>query len=77
MLSVTFGSRLPGMDHPRRAIEVDGESAPPDVGLGHRVSIASVDVDFFSALGIPIISGRAFHSGDLEPDRRVVVVNQS
>lgn len=77
VLGVTFASHLPGTDHPRRSIEVDGEAAPLDPDVGRRVNTASVDIDFFGALSTPILSGRAFHSGDIEPDRRVVIVNQS
>lgn len=38
---------------------------------------ASVTVDYFDILRTPILSGRAFHSGDLAADARVVIVNQS
>ena len=41
------------------------------------VSWASVALDFFDVLDTPILSGRAFHSGDLQPGARTVIVNQS
>jgi hypothetical protein len=41
------------------------------------VSSASVALDFFDVLDAPILSGRAFHSGDLQPGARTVIVNQS
>jgi hypothetical protein len=41
------------------------------------VSSASVALDFFDVLDAPIRSGRAFHSGDLLPGARSVIVNQS
>jgi hypothetical protein len=41
------------------------------------VSSASVALDFFDVLDTPILSGRGFHSGDLLPGARTVIVNQS
>jgi hypothetical protein len=41
------------------------------------VSSAWVALDFFDVLDTPILSGRAFHSGDLQPGARTVIVNQS
>lgn len=76
MAAVTFGDGLPGMDHPGRKIEVDAVAAPADSAGGLEVRAASVDVDFFSALGTPVLSGRAFHSGDLGFGQGVVVVNR-
>ena len=76
---VTVASVLPLMDHPSRQIEVDeGGAAPADRNSSHRwVSSASVALDFFDVLDTPILSGRAFHSGDLLPGARTVIVNQS
>src|SRR5436190_1630397 len=76
---VTVASVLPLMGHPSRQIEVDeGSAAPADRNVGHRwVSSASVALDFFDVLDAPILSGRAFHSGDLLPGVRTVIVNQS
>ena len=76
---VTVASVLPLMDHPSRQIDVDEGSAAPanrNVGL-RRVSSAWVGLDFFDVLDAPILSGRAFHSGDLLPGARTVIVNQS
>ena len=76
---VTVGSVLPLMDHPWRSIQIEEESA----AAGERkfsqriVSMASVALDFFDVLETPIMSGRAFHSGDLQPGARTVMVNQS
>ena len=76
---VTVASVLPLMDHPSRQIDVDeGSAAPANRNVGHRrVSSASVALDFFDVLDAPILSGRAFHSGDLLPGARTVIVNQS
>jgi putative ABC transport system permease protein len=76
---VTVATVLPLMDHPTRQIEVDeGSAAPANPNVGRRwVSSASVALDFFDVLDAPILSGRAFHSGDLQPGARTVIVNQS
>jgi len=76
---VTVASVLPLMAHPLRQIEVDeGSAAPANGNAGRRwVPSASVALDFFDVLDAPILSGRAFHSGDLLPGARTVIVNQS
>jgi hypothetical protein len=76
---VTVASVLPLMDHPSRQIDVDeGSAMPANRNVGHRwVPSASVALDFFDVLDAPILSGRAFHSGDLLPGARTVIVNQS
>ena len=73
-----FGNRLPGMEHPRRRIEVDGAD-PQDGTEGHRVRQARVDVGFFDGFGAEILDGRTFTSSDLlgtiQEDRTAVIVN--
>lgn len=73
---VALGSHLPGMDHPRRSVEIDGEAQARD-HRGRGVHIARVDVDFFNALEQPIITGRGFDSRDLGDDKSSVIVNSS
>ena len=76
---VTVASVLPLMDHPTRQIEVDETNAATvDRNAGrHRITSAWVAPDFFDVLDTPILSGRAFASGDLLPETRTVIVNQS
>jgi hypothetical protein len=75
---VTLTSQLPRTTHRRLWIETDsGGAAVPPSNRGHSVTSAWVDQDYFDVLGAPILAGRGFHSGDLENDARVVVVNQS
>ena len=50
---------------------------PPVYGAGHRPQATSVGLGFFDALGASIVDGRAFHSGDLDSDAGVVIVNQA
>ena len=74
---VTFTSVLPRTLHPQRWVEVDGEAAPSESGLGHRTGSVSIAPDYFDVLGAGILTGRAFHAGDVASGRPVVVVNQS
>lgn len=76
---VTVASVLPLMDHPSRNIDIDEESAARGErnSSQRQVSSAWVALDFFDVLDTPILSGRAFHSGDLQPGARTVIVNQS
>jgi predicted permease len=74
---VTFTERLPRMYHPWRQIEVDGGAAPPPDERGHRLGSTSIDVDYLRVLGIDVLSGRDFHSGDLDADPGPVIVNES
>jgi predicted permease len=76
---VTLADRLPLMDHSARRIDLDeGGAAPLNEHFGYRrVSSARVALDFFDVLDAPILSGRAFHSGDVLPGVQTVIVNQS
>ncbi|HJU65108.1 MAG TPA: ABC transporter permease, partial [Gemmatimonadaceae bacterium] len=76
---ITYADRFPRMYHPHRLIEVDDGGAAPLVPPwpAYRVSSASVDPEFFDAVGVPILAGRKFASRDHESDARVVIVNQS
>ncbi len=72
---VVFADRLPGMDHPSRRIEIEGEDLPLNAaGTAHT---ATVGPDYFEALGRPVLAGRGFDSGDLASERRAVLVNES
>ena len=76
---VTVASVLPLMNHPWRTIEIDEESAARGErnSSRHTLRSASVALDFFDVLDTPILSGRAFHSGDLQTGARTVIVNQA
>src|SRR4051812_26453893 len=76
---VTIASALPLMNHPWRRIDIDEESDARGerTSSRHYVSAAWVALDFFDVLDAPNLSGRAFHSGDLQPGARTVIVNQS
>ena len=69
---VTFTSALPQDYHAERRLSVESLR---DSAL-FWVSTARIDPWYFNVLQSPIIQGRAFTSGDLSPDARVVIVDQ-
>ncbi|HWP69920.1 MAG TPA: ABC transporter permease [Gemmatimonadaceae bacterium] len=69
---VTLATALPQDYHAERRIGVE---AMPDSAL-FWVSTARIDPSYFTVLKAPMIAGRAFTSGDLSPDARVVIVDQ-
>ena len=68
--AVTFATLLPGMDHPQRAIELDGDS-----GATVHVSSALVAEDYFSSLGKAVSAGRSFRPQDADTSAHAVIVN--
>jgi putative ABC transport system permease protein len=83
---VTFVDRLPRMFHPERRLEVEdaaigarsADASRPGVSRDslHEVSIATIDPSYFDVLQTPLLSGRAFNSGDVTSDARVAIVDQ-
>ena len=72
--SVAVGDVLPRMEHPSRPYELGGVERVPNAPL-KWTRLAHVDVDFFHALGTPILSGRGFVRTDAEEGSRVAIVN--
>jgi len=70
---VTFVGEMPATSHGGARIQLADSAQVPN-GL-RWVSIARADPGYFEVLGAPILSGRGFHSGDLAPDARSVVVD--
>ena len=73
-----LASILPGMEHPRIRVELDGEEQGEGTE-GYRVRRAVVDVDYFQGFDAPILDGRGFTTSDLlgtiQEDRTAVIVN--
>jgi putative ABC transport system permease protein len=72
--SVAFASALPGAGAVIRRAEI-GEGIQNHRQV--RVSAITVDRDFFDAMGMTILTGRGWHSGDLQRKGGAVIVNQS
>ena len=72
--TVAVADYLPRMEHRTRLVEPEGVALPDDRS-GVSTRVARVDIDFFEALGQPILDGRGFDVGDLGVDRSAVIVN--
>jgi putative ABC transport system permease protein len=86
---VTFALDVPG-EEPTVWIEADGVPRPVESGSGsggyavrsgsksgHEVRFSRVDVDFFAALDVPVLTGRAFKAGDAGAAASAVIVNRA
>ncbi|HEX6322542.1 MAG TPA: ABC transporter permease [Vicinamibacterales bacterium] len=69
VLGVTFADRLPLKEIGVSGVEFDAAR--------YRVSVERIALDFFDVMDAPVLAGRRFHSGDLLPAARTVIVNQS
>ncbi len=72
--SVAVADALPRMEHRSRPVEVEGMERSPDSSV-RWIRTARVDLDFFDALGQPILAGRGFDSGDLDARETPAIVN--
>jgi predicted permease len=54
---------------------IEGKTFPPNEGPGGRYHFVSAD--YFRAVGVPLLAGRFFNSGDKLGGRRVVLINRS
>ncbi|HYY98056.1 MAG TPA: ABC transporter permease [Pyrinomonadaceae bacterium] len=67
---------LPLAKGPTTAFQVEGRP-PLTKDKWARVNYRSVSPEYFRAVGVPVLKGRAFDAHDDETARRVVIVNQS
>lgn len=77
VLGVTAAAAMPG-DEPWANVEVEGIPRQED-GLfagSNLIRFNRVDTSFFDTFNVPILMGRAFGAGDLDPGQRSVIVNQ-
>ena len=68
---------LPGFDHELQTPELEPTGAGEAPTIGASVQVASVDPEFFDAMGMRLVSGRLFDARDRDEDARSVVVNES
>lgn len=74
--AVAVAEALPRMQHRTSRVEAEGMDLP-DGREGVSVRVARVDLNYFDALGRPILSGRGFDAADLAGDRPTVIVNKT
>jgi len=74
--SVGMTSDLPWTGYDENAgFDIEGKSYPPNHGPGgryHRVSAA-----YFRTVGVPLLAGRFFDTGDTDGKPRVILINRS
>ena len=75
--AATFASVLPGMDHDRRRVEIEGAGVSPGWSRARVVNVAQIDRSFFDVLGQSVLVGRGFEPRDLKQVARPVIVNRS
>ena len=78
--AVTFADRLPGMNHPVYRIEAQRGAESPvlvSTNMDGYAAAAYVDVGFFDAFRVPLLSGRQFTNGDVGAIRKTVIINES
>jgi predicted permease len=74
--AVSTASRLPLSSNVHiDSILVPGHPTPQDEGT--PLDTVTVGAEYFNALGVPIVAGRAFSDDDVRHDRRVAIVNQT
>jgi predicted permease len=74
--AVSYASRLPlAPDINWSGIMVPGHHQPGDDPT--PVDVVSVGADYFRAVAVPILTGRAFTPDDLRQERRVAIVNET
>ncbi len=75
--AVGAGSDLPwtGWDENNGGFQIQGEAPPPREYFTARYHEASSE--YFRALGIPVIRGRAFDAHDTAESRRVLIINRA
>ena len=76
VLGVTFGTRLPGTEHPVRFFQAEGISPPFEGAAGHRARVAWVEPSYFDVFGVQLRVGRGFDAADITgSEARVAIVN--
>jgi predicted permease len=76
VLAVSTASRLPLAPD----INMDGILVPghhPSGDEGTLIDTVTVGADYFTTVGVPMVSGRAFSEDDVRHERRVAIVNQA
>jgi putative ABC transport system permease protein len=73
--SASLTSNVPFAGARRRTLTVDGRPPPKD-GTTPNVSFVAIGPEYFEALGVPLLRGRAFTALDGTPGQETVIVNE-
>jgi predicted permease len=74
--AAAFSQSLPMGDAGYLSFAIDGRAQPPSDAVAEDLQPFSVSPDYFSALRIPLRSGRAFLPSDRPEAQRVAVINE-
>jgi putative ABC transport system permease protein len=74
--AVSLATRLPlAPDVNMEGIKIPGRHAPDDPAT--PIDTVSIGADYFRAIGLPIVAGRAFTEDDVRGSRAVAIVNET
>jgi len=73
--AAAFASQLPLGGGPNSTIQIEGSPKSSGSGQGPLVQPTSITLDYFRALGIPLLRGRTFTRADTANSMLVVVIN--
>jgi len=74
--AVSLSTRLPlGPDINMNSFAVPGHHQPDDDGAS--IDTTYIGADYFTAMGIPLVEGRAFTEDEVVNDRPVIIVNET
>ena len=76
VVTATYTTAVPGMKHGEFFVELDGVT-PAAVAEPLWVRTAGVSHDYFSAIGVPIVSGRDFTAAEANFERPVAIVDET
>ena len=75
--SVAVGDHLPMTGYARLfGLEIEGRQVS-NLSTNGRVSVVMVSPEYFRSLGIPLLQGRFFNSGDVAASLNIAVVNEA
>ncbi|MGA7919613.1 MAG: ADOP family duplicated permease [Candidatus Acidiferrales bacterium] len=73
--SVTLASDIPVSQNEGNVEQIRVGNSSTSSGGGDRIAFGQVDEDYFSTLGIPLLTGRVFTSADAPKGPEVIIVN--
>ncbi len=74
--TASLATRLPlAPDVNLESVRIPGQHQPTDDGT--PVDVVAIGPEYFAAVGVPLMEGRAFDEADLAAERKVAVVNQT
>ncbi len=69
--AVSFVTRMPGFNHPMDEVILDADTTEL-----HGIRRVGIDLAFFDMMDARVVSGRAFHAGDLSSGAAIAIVDQ-